>query len=130
MSGADAVALAFLDVTLRSRNITIDELAARCGWNLHGFTNQRTAGFPCLPLRFRVELELGFLPVWSSGSESDLRARCFEHYKLDPRTAALPELKELCRKLGVQPPSVRRQEEWVSSLFAWLAVNPKPKTIQ
>jgi hypothetical protein len=127
-AGADALAQAFLEVTLRSRNISIGELADLCGWNLRAFVNQAGAGFPCVPLRWKVERALGFLSIWTPGGEVDLRRRCFTDYGIDPRVAELPELKELCRRLGVQSPNIRRQEEWVSNLMAWLAVHRNPQT--
>jgi hypothetical protein len=128
IAATDAVAQAFLEVTLRRRNITIGELAARCDWDARGFVNQAGAGFPCLPLRWKVERALDFVAIWSNGAETDLRQRCFEAYGVDPRTAPLTQLKELCRRLGVQSPNIRRQEEWVSSLLAWLAVHRNPQT--
>lgn len=125
--GADAVALAFLDGKIRSRGMSYEELAPLCGWTRHALVSQSAAGFPCLPLRWRIEQVLDFASIWSSGSEVDLRQRCFATYGLDPRTAPLPELINLCRKLRIDSPSVRRQEEWVSNLLAWLAVNPHPR---
>jgi hypothetical protein len=127
-AGADAVAQAFFEVTLQRRNISVAELAQRCGWVRHAFADQVRAGFPCQPLRWRVEFKLDFLSIWSSGSEVALRQRCFETYGIDPRTAPLPEVKDLCRRLGVQNPFIRRQEEYVLNLLAWLAVNPSQKT--
>lgn len=124
-AGADAVALAFLDVMLHRRNITIAELAERCGWIRRAFVNQVGAGFPCKPLRWKVEFALGFLPIWSASGEVDLRQRCFNAQGVDPRTATLPDLKDLCRKLGVPSPQTRRQGEWYSNLILWLAVHPK-----
>ena len=121
--GVDAVAQAFLDVTLQRLNILDAEFAARCDWTRHAFMSQRTAGFPCRPLRWRIEFELGFVPIWSSGSEVDLRRQCVKSYGIDPRIAALPDLKELCRRLGVASPYIQLQEEWYSNLIAWLAVH-------
>jgi hypothetical protein len=125
--GVDAVAKAFLEVRLRRDNMGIDALADRCGWSRHSFMSQMTAGFPCLPLRHKIECEMGFLAIWSSGSEIHLRQQCFNSHGIDPRVAPLPDVKELCRRLGVQTPFVRRQEEWVGNLLAWLAVNPSQK---
>lgn len=123
-AGGDALARAFLEVTLGRQNVTIGELADRCGWNQHAFVKEFQSYFPCLALRWRVERCLGFVSIWSSGAETDLRQRGLKVYGIDPRTASLAELKELCRRLGVQRPNVRRQAEWASSLFGWLAANP------
>lgn len=124
-AGTDALAAAFLETLLQRRNITDGELSKRCGWECdRAFVDQRIAGVPCLPLRWRIEQELGWVSIWSTGGEVELRQRCFEAYGFDPRTAPLPELKEQCRRLGVQAPSIRRQAEWVMNLFAWLAANP------
>lgn len=121
--GADDVAKAFLDAKLQERALSIDDLASRCGWIRHAFLSQRTAGFPCLPLRWKIEGALGFCAVWSSAAEVEIRGRCFESYGIDPRSAPLRELKTLCRRLGVPSPSIRRQEGWQSNLLSWLAVN-------
>jgi hypothetical protein len=128
--GADAVAQAFLEVTLRRRNMTFGALAPLCGWTRHALVSQSAAAFPCLPLRWQIEKVLGYVSIWSSGSEVDLRHRCFQAYGIDPRTAPLPELIALGRRLGVQNPVIRRQEEYVLNLLAWLAVNPSQKTKQ
>jgi hypothetical protein len=123
--GADAVAAAFLEITLRRRNLTLGELALLCGWTRHALVSQSAAGFTCLPLRWRIEQVLDFVPIWSTGSEANMRQRCFATYGLDPRTAPLPALIDLCRKLRVESPSVRRQEEWQANLLAWFAAHPK-----
>jgi len=128
-AGTDLLARAFLEVTLRRRNITIGELADRCGWNRRAFLNEFGTYFPCQPLRFQVERALEFLPIWSSGAETDLRQRCWEDYGIDPRTASLVEVQQLCRRLGVESPQVRRLDAWVSNLLAWLVVNrSRPKS--
>ena len=125
-AGTDALATAFLETLLQRRGVSDAEMAKRCGWECtRAFVNQLRAGVPCVPLRLRLEQELGWVPVWSTGAEIELRQRCFEVYGLDPRTATLPEVIGLCRRLGVQVPFVRRQEERVSNLFAWLAANPR-----
>lgn len=123
-AGTDALAAAFLETLLQRLDITDAELANRCGWKCdRAFVDQRIAGVPCVPLRWRIEQELGWVSIWSNGAEIELRQRCFEAYGFDPRTASLPELKEQCRRLGVQAPSIRLQAAWVSNLLAWLAAN-------
>ena len=125
-AGTDALAAAFLETLLQRLDIPDADLANRCGWECErAFVDQRIAGVPCVPLRWRIEQELGWVSIWSPGAEIELRQRCFEAYGLDPRTAPLPDLKELCRRLGLQAPPIRRQEEWVSNLFARLAANPQ-----
>jgi hypothetical protein len=123
--GADDVAKAFLDAKLQELALSVDDLAGQCGWSRHAFLSQRTAGFPCLPLRWKIEAALGFRAVWSSAAEAEIRERCFDAYGIDPRTAPLRELITLCRRLGVPSSSSRRQDEWQANLLAWLAVNRK-----
>src|ERR1035438_9724507 len=88
-AGADVLTRAFLEVTLGQLNVTIGELADRCGWDQHAFVDEFQSYFPCLPLRWQVERALGFRSIWSSGAETDLRQRCFNAQGVDPRTATL-----------------------------------------
>ncbi|MCX6921864.1 MAG: hypothetical protein NT154_01400 [Verrucomicrobia bacterium] len=121
--GSDDVAQAFLEAKLGEQNMSIGDVAGLCGWSRHAFMSQLSAGFPCVPLRWKIEAVLGFRAIWSSAAEVDIRSRCFEAFSVDPRTAALPDVKRLCRKLGVPSPNIRRQDAWVSNLLSWLAVN-------
>ena len=108
---------------MRELGLCLEDLAARCEWNVDALRSERSAGFPCKYLRWRIEAVCDYCAIWSSPVEVELRRKCFRAYDLDPRLALLPEIEKLCRKLGVQRPSVRRQEKWQEALLAYLAVN-------
>jgi hypothetical protein len=127
--GTDQVAQSFFELKFAACGMSFEEVSAACGWTPHAFQSQRTAGFPCLPLRFKVEASLGWCPIWSSSDEVSIRKHCFTVYGIDPRTASLIALKNLCRRLGVHSPNVRRQREWQVNLVAWLSVNRKIEQI-
>jgi hypothetical protein len=126
-ASADPVAQAILEVEMLRQNVSMPELADRVHWDRRAFANEMYAGFPCRSLRYECEKALGFTSVWSSGGECELRKYCHNTFGLDPRTAPLADVVALCRRLGVQPPTVRRQKAYQENLIAWLAVNSRKR---
>jgi hypothetical protein len=117
----DKVAGRFLAYVLRNEGWSLETFAGRCGVTPGVFKYQRGAGFPSRRLRWRIEAALDYRAVWSTDQEVQLGRRCWEMFGCDPRLIPLPQLRALCRRLEIQPPTVRQRERWIENLRGWIA---------
>ena len=118
------LAVAELLVEMQRQGITKVRLAEQIGYDSHSLGRHIGAGVPNWALRWKLEGSLNFAALWSPDNELQGRRQCLCAFGGDPRLMTFDDLKSLCRRLGVESPSVRQREAWFQALMGWLASHP------
>ena len=120
-----------LRIAMLKRGLNFDDIAKLCGIGRHQFLCELRLGFPSRVLRFRIE-RIFDLPLyfWSPLVELRMRRRFIREHGTDPRELKRPELKAICRRLGVEIAKSRRMEDQFQLLVKYYSRNPEQKKVE
>ncbi len=105
--------------------VTPEQVREKLGLAAGTFARELHSGFPCGPLRDRIEAVLEYRTIWSDADTVHLRARCAREQGFDPMLQILSELKQHAPRFGVTALDFSRgRREVCAKILQHIAATP------
>lgn len=75
-------------------------------------------------MRSKIEMALGWVPVWGDSRTVELRRQCAERIGFDPGSLFRDDLRERIRVLPVSARRGETYEEMIEAIIQFVAANP------